>query len=209
MDLPRRALILGGGALVGSAAVGAAVKSPLLKLAKAPPAPATPAALAALPAPAVRTRAAANTRQIFLHNLHTGDTVKTVYWADGDYVPGALDEARHALRDWRNGQQHDMDPRLFDLHDQLRAKLETDRPFQIISGYRSPVTNAAMHARSSGVASHSLHMQGMATDIRIEGVELRHLQRAALDLGRGGVGYYPVSNFIHVDTGRVRRWSGA
>ena len=97
------------------------------------------------------------------------------------------------------------------MHDRGRMepvelRLETDRPFQIISGYRSPATNAAMHERSSGVASHSLHMQGMATDIRIEGVQLAHLRRAALDLGRGGVGFYPQSNFVHVDTGRVRYW---
>ena len=84
-----------------------------------------------------------------------------------------------------------------------------NQPFQIISGYRSPVTNAAMHAKSSGVASHSLHMQGMATDIRVEGVQLSHLRSAALDLRRGGVGFYPQSNFVHVDTGRVRQWAGA
>jgi len=208
MNLNRRALILGGGALAGSAAVAAAVKLPPLAKAAAAPAlaraPATPIA-----APAVRTRAAADARRLFLHNLHTGDVVKTTYWADGRYVDGALDEARHALRDWRNGQQHDMDPGLFDIFHDLSTRLETDRPFQIISGYRSPATNAVMHEKSAGVASHSLHMQGMATDIRIEGVALTHLRSAALDLRRGGVGFYPQSNFVHVDTGRVRQWAGA
>lgn len=203
MDPQRRALILGGGALVTTVALSAAAKvAPTAPIA-AEPAPFLPAA------PAVVTRAAADTKQLFLHNLHTGDTVKTVYWADGQYVDGALAEARHALRDWRNGAQHDMDPGVFDIFHELSARLETDRPFQIISGYRSPATNAAMHERSAGVAKNSLHTQGMATDIRVEGVDLRHLQRAALDLGRGGVGFYPVSNFVHVDTGRVRRWSGA
>ena len=207
MNLNRRALILGGGAVAGSAAVAAVMKRPPLASPVAPalsPAPAAPIA-----APAVQTRAAADARRLFLHNLHTGDTVKATYWENGRYVDGALAEARHALRDWRNGAQHDMDPGLFDVFHELSARLETDRPFQIISGYRSPATNAAMHERSSGVASHSLHMQGMATDIRIEGVQLAHLRRAALDLGRGGVGFYPQSNFVHVDTGRVRQWAGA
>jgi uncharacterized protein YcbK (DUF882 family) len=210
MDPQRRALILGGGALAGSAALGAALKLAPRPLAAAPaaaPASIEPAAVS-LAAPAVQTRAAADVRRLFLHNLHTGDMVKTVYWENGRYVDGALAEARHALRDWRNGQQHDMDPGLFDIFHELSARLETDRPFQIISGYRSPASNAAMHARSSGVASHSLHMQGMATDIRVEGVQLAHLRRAALDLGRGGVGFYPQSNFVHVDTGRVRQWQG-
>jgi uncharacterized protein YcbK (DUF882 family) len=205
MDPRRRAFILGGGALVTTVALSAAAKV-------APGAPAvlsTPEPAPLMPAPAVITKAAADTKQLFLHNLHTGDTVKTVYWADGQYVDGALAEARHALRDWRNGAQHDMDPGVFDIFHELSTRLETDRPFQIISGYRSPASNAAMHERSSGVAKNSLHTKGMATDIRIEGVDLRHLRRAALDLGRGGVGFYPVSNFVHVDTGRVRQWSGA
>ena len=202
MDLQRRALIFGGGALITTAAVGGATKLVASKAALPAPAP-------AMPAPAVVTRPAADVRRLFLHNLHTGDTVKTVYWENGRYVEGALAEARHAMRDWRNGQQHDMDPGLFDIFHQLSVRLETNGPFQIISGYRSPATNAAMHARSSGVAKNSLHTLGKATDIRIEGAELRHVRRAALDLGRGGVGFYPASNFVHVDTGRVRQWSGA
>jgi uncharacterized protein YcbK (DUF882 family) len=208
MDLQRRALFMGGGALVATAAlsrlhkVGARL-TPTAAPASPAPAP-TPVA-----APAVVTRPAADARRLFLHNLHTGETLKTVYWEGGAYVDDALAEARRVLRDWRNGQQHEMDPELLDLFHDLRTRLDVDRPFQIISGYRSPVTNAALHARSSGVATHSLHMQGKATDLRVEGVELRHLRRAALDLKRGGVGFYPVSNFVHVDTGRVRQWSGA
>jgi uncharacterized protein YcbK (DUF882 family) len=207
MDLQRRALVFGGGALLTTAALGGASKLKMLHPAPAP-APAS-AVRSALAAPAVRIAPAGDVKRLFLHNLHTGDTVKTVYWENGAYVDGALAEARHALRDWRNGEQHPMDPKLFDIFHDLSARLEVDRPFQIISGYRSPVTNAAMHARSSGVAKHSLHMEGKATDIRLEGVELRHLQKAALSLGRGGVGFYPSSNFVHVDTGRVRQWAGA
>jgi uncharacterized protein YcbK (DUF882 family) len=205
MDPHRRALVLGGGAAAVTTAALASAAG--VERWTKPPAPAAPPK--AMPAPAVATRPAADARRLFLHNLHTGDTLKTVYWADGAYVDGALDEARYFLRDWRNGQQHPMDAGLFDLFHDLRARLEVDRPFQIISGYRSPTTNAALHARSSGVATHSLHMQGKATDLRIEGVELRHLRRAALDLKRGGVGFYPNSGFVHVDTGRVRQWTGS
>lgn len=204
MDLQRRALIMGGGALAAAAVGGFGRSRPepaaTVEIARAP---------LAMPAPAIVTHPAADARRLSLHNLHTGDTLKAVYWERGGYVDGALDEARHLLRDWRNGQQHEMDPGLFDLFDDLRTQLEVDRPLQIISGYRSPATNAAMHAKSSGVAKHSLHMTGQATDIRIEGVALRHLQKAARSLGRGGVGFYPVSNFVHLDTGRVRQWSGA
>lgn len=209
MDSQRRALILGGGALVGSAALagvaGFSWRSPAPVTQTPTVAPVAPS----LPAPAVHTQLASDARRLFLKNLHTGDTVKAVYWENGRYVKGALDEARYALRDWRNGQQHEMDAGLFDIFHDLRVRLEVNRPFQIISGYRSPATNAALHARSSGVASRSLHMKGMASDIRLEGVELAHLRKAALSLGRGGVGYYPASGFVHVDTGRVRQWTGA
>lgn len=209
MDLQRRALFMGGGALVATAALSGLDKAGAGLSPIAPSAGPSPALAAPVAAPAVVTRPAADARRLFLHNLHTGETLKTVYWESGAYVDDALAEARHVLRDWRNGQQHEMDPELFDLFHDLRARLDVERPFQIISGYRSPATNAALHARSSGVATHSLHMKGKATDLRVEGVELRHLRRAALDLKRGGVGFYPVSNFVHVDTGRVRQWSGA
>ena len=211
MDPRRRAFVLGGGAVLGATALGAGA-GVVERWSRATPASrlVTPAPAASrLPAPAVHTKLASDARRLFLHNLHTGDTVKTVYWENGGYVDGALAEARHALRDWRNGAQHDMDPKLFDVLHDLSARLETDRPFQIISGYRSPASNAAMHAASSGVAKNSLHMQGMASDIRVEGVQLAHLRKAALSLGRGGVGFYPESNFVHVDTGRVREWQGA
>ncbi len=207
MDPRRRAFILGGGALVGSAALGGGLLS--RRPAPTPPVLATAPAASSLPAPAVQTRMAADARRLFLKNLHTGDTVKTVYWENGRYIDDALAEARHAMRDWRNGAKHDMDTGLFDILHDLGARLETDRPFQIISAYRSPATNAAMAARSSGVAKKSLHTLGKASDIRVEGVQLAHLRKAAASLGRGGVGYYPVSDFVHVDTGRVRQWAGA
>jgi uncharacterized protein YcbK (DUF882 family) len=148
-------------------------------------------------------------RQAFLHNTHTGESLKAVYWENGKYVPDALASLMKVLRDWRNGEEHLMDPRVFDLLHTITARVESSQPIQIISGYRSPQTNAAMHAKSSQVASNSYHTKGMATDIRIPGVDLTHLHKAALSLKAGGVGFYPVSNFVHVDVGPVRTWQGA
>lgn len=147
-------------------------------------------------------------RRATLHNLHTGEAFNEVYFEGGRYVPQALAEAMRVLRDWRNGEEHVMDPRLFDALHAISARLETDRPFQIISGYRSPQTNAMLHARSPGVASNSQHTLGKASDVRIEGVDLRQLHKAALNVGAGGVGLYPVSDFVHVDVARVRQWTG-
>lgn len=145
-------------------------------------------------------------RELAFHNLHTGETIETEYWADGDYLPEALSSINHILRDYRNDRVLAIEPRLIDLLYDLRGTLGTSRPIQIISGYRSPETNAALAAHSNGVARSSLHMQGKAIDIHIEGVPLDHLRRAAISLHGGGVGYYPVSSFVHVDTGHVRTW---
>jgi uncharacterized protein YcbK (DUF882 family) len=148
-------------------------------------------------------------RRAVLKNLHTGEAFNDVYFANGSYIPDALAEANRVMRDWRTGDEHFIDPGLFDALHAIQGKLETPRPFQIISGYRSPRTNAMLHAKSKGVATNSQHTQGKAIDVRVEGVELAHLRDAALDLGAGGVGFYPVSNFVHVDTGRVRQWRGS
>ena len=147
-------------------------------------------------------------RRAFLHNLHTGETLDAVYFEQGRYVPDALAQAMRVLRDWRNGEEHVMDPRLFDVLHAIRLKLGATQPFQIISGYRSPETYAMMHARSCGVAQNSQHMQGKASDIRVQGVELATLHKAAMSLKAGGVGLYPVSNFVHVDVAAVRHWTG-
>jgi len=147
-------------------------------------------------------------RRISLDNLHTGDRFDEVYWEKGAYVAGALAEAQRVLRDWRSGEEHFMDPKLFDLLHGIAGKLAITAPFQIVSGYRSPQTNAMLHERSAGVAANSQHVLGKACDICIEGVELANLQKAALSLQAGGVGFYPVSNFVHVDVARVRSWTG-
>lgn len=162
------------------------------------------ASASALAAPA---RAALGpARSLSLHNLHTGESLAATYWEGGAYVPDALAALNNLLRDFRTGDVHPIAPGLFDLVTALQSRLETRQTIQIISGYRSPVTNAALHAKSEGVATHSLHMVGEAMDLRIAGVDLSRIRDAAWSLQRGGVGFYPQSQFVHVDVGRVRRW---
>lgn len=145
-------------------------------------------------------------RKLSFNALHTGETLKTVFWQDGAYVPEALKTINYLLRDFRTGDVKEIDPALLDTLFVLRHALDTKDPFEVISGYRSPATNAMLRAEGHGVAKHSFHMKGMAIDIRVENRRLRDLHRAALALKAGGVGYYPVSNFVHVDTGPVRHW---
>ncbi|HVZ98691.1 MAG TPA: DUF882 domain-containing protein [Caulobacterales bacterium] len=156
-----------------------------------------------------RAAAVSPARRLSLINLHTGDTFNDAYWENGAYVPEAMGAINHVMRDHRSGDVHAIDPILIDLLVDLNGRIGSHAPFQIISGYRSPATNAAMHERSAGVASHSLHMDGKAIDVRVRGVELAHLRDTALLMRQGGVGYYPTSDFVHLDTGRVRRWSGS
>jgi len=148
-------------------------------------------------------------RRAFVHNQHTGDTLDAVYYENGGYVPDALQAAMKVLRDWRNGEEHFMDPRLFDLMHGLRQKIEVRGPFQIVSGYRTAATNAMLRRHSKEVAVNSQHILGKAVDIGLEGVDLSRLHRAALSLRAGGVGYYPNSGFVHVDVGPVRQWAEA
>jgi uncharacterized protein YcbK (DUF882 family) len=146
------------------------------------------------------------TRQLGVVNLHTGEKCSAVYWENGQYIPEALAAFNHVLRDHRSGKAHPIDAKLFDLLVTLHKGVESSAPFQIISGYRAPESNAMLNAKSSGVANHSLHMEGKAVDIRLPDRSLALLRRSALSMQKGGVGYYPESNFVHVDTGRVRRW---
>lgn len=148
------------------------------------------------------------TRRLAFENIHTGERLALDYCVNGELEPQALTAINHLLRDHRNGEIHAMDTRLLDLLSDIHGRLETNAAFQVISGYRSPATNALLHERSGGVASKSLHMQGMAIDIRVPGRSLETLHQAALTLGEGGVGDYPTSDFVHVDVGRVRRWNG-
>ena len=145
-------------------------------------------------------------RILQMQNLHTGEKIKATYWADGQYIAEEMAAINRVLRDHRSNETYKMDQRLFDLLHLLQEKVDKQGSYQVISGYRSPNTNAMLNRKSSGVAKRSLHMQGRAIDIRLPGVELKHLRQAALNLKAGGVGYYPKSNFIHVDTGRTRFW---
>jgi len=145
-------------------------------------------------------------RALRFTHTHTGERLAIEYFADGTYLSDALATVNQFLRDFRTGDVHDIDPELLDLLHGVAAMTDTSKPFQVISGYRSPATNEMLRHRSEGVAAGSLHMNGQAIDIRLADVPLAALRRAALAARRGGVGYYPSSNFVHVDTGRVRAW---
>lgn len=152
------------------------------------------------------SRAVVSTKSLRFDHLHTGERLAVDYFVEGEYVPGALTAVNQLLRDFRTGDVHPIAPELLDILFELRSVTASTRAFEVISGYRSPATNAALRQRSEGVAAGSLHMKGLAIDMRLGDVPLAGLRRAALDLRRGGVGYYPASNFVHVDTGRVRAW---
>ena len=163
-----------------------------------------PSPLWATPPPAPASGKA--DRALSFLNLHTGERVTATYWANGDYVTDGLADMNRVLRDFRTGEVAAMDQRLFDLLHALRSKLDTTAPFHVISGYRSPKTNAKLSQAGRGVAKRSLHMHGMAIDIRVPGRDLKGLHRTAKAQRAGGVGYYPRSDFIHLDVGRVRYW---
>lgn len=179
-ELGRRAVLGGlGGALLGSACFGSG---------------------------AWASSAGTAARSLSLFNLHTGEKLTATYWEPGGYVMDALSSIWRVLRDWRTDEVVPMDPRLLDLLHNLHGKMETSQPFQVVSGYRSPKTNALLRSESGGVAKRSMHMRGMAADIAIEGRDIRDLHKAALSMKAGGVGIYSRIGFVHVDTGRVRRW---
>ncbi len=145
-------------------------------------------------------------KRLSFEHHHTGSNIDITYFEQGRYIESALKEINYFMRDYHNNLVHAVDPRLLDqLHD-LKLFLGVKKPFHVVSGYRSPETNASLRRQSSGVAKHSLHMEGKAIDIRIEGVAVKTIRDAALTLQRGGVGYYPNENFVHLDTGDIRTW---
>lgn len=149
---------------------------------------------------------AASRRELTLFNTHTDERLKLCYFRDGQFVQEACQRLNHLLRDHRTGAVHAIDARLFDLVYVVQTRLGHRGTLEIISGYRSPATNARLQANSSGVAKQSQHTLGKALDIRLSGMDTARVRDAALDLRAGGVGYYARSDFVHVDTGRVRRW---
>lgn len=146
-------------------------------------------------------------RRLALHNLHTDERLETTFWRRGAYRRSACLDIDHILRDWRTGEVARIDRGLLDCLHELCAQVGAQAPIQVISGYRSPETNAMLvKAGNGGVAKNSYHVRAMAIDIRLPDCALKRLHRAAVSLRRGGVGYYPASGFIHVDTGPVRTW---
>ena len=145
-------------------------------------------------------------RKLSFAHTHTGENLSVTYFEDGQYLVDAMQEINNLLRDHRTGDVHSIDPALLNQLHLIHSKLGSNKPFQIISGYRSPFTNALLQKRSRGVAKKSLHMLGKAIDVRIEGVDSKNIKKAAIAMGQGGVGYYQRSNFVHLDTGRFRTW---
>lgn len=190
----RNLLKFAGGAVLNGALVGGGVAAMMQSAA---------ATVAEAPRAANVVREA---KHLAFINTHTGDRFADAYWLNGQYVPDALAAINHVMRDHRSGETHAIDPNLLDQLYRLKGDVGASAPFQIISGYRSPASNAGLAAASSGVATRSLHMDGRAIDIRVAGVDLPRLRDAALAMQAGGVGYYASSDFIHIDTGRVRRW---
>ena len=145
-------------------------------------------------------------KSIHLVHAQTGDALKLTYFEKGRYIKNALHEINYLLRDFHTNNVHPMDIALIDQLFDLKRTLGVNKPIQVISAYRAPETNAALRRNNSGVAEHSYHMQGRAIDIRIEGLQAHIIKKAALSMAKGGVGYYPESNFVHLDTGDIRSW---
>ena len=149
---------------------------------------------------------AADARQLSFYHTHTHRNLSVVYYQNGEYVESALDEINRFLKDFRTGDMTEINPELLDLLHDVRNELGSEQTYEVISAYRSPKTNEMLRAKSSGVAKKSHHVRGNAIDARLRGVRTKTLRETALRMGRGGVGYYPKSDFVHMDMGPVRQW---
>jgi len=153
-------------------------------------------------------RGAGDIRRIRMYSGRTGELLDTIYWIEGEYIPEALDEINHFMRDWRNGRHRAIDPRTVDIAAAAHRLMDTSEPYMLLSGYRSPETNAMLRSRSRGVAKDSLHLKGQAADLRLKSRSVSQMYRAAAACNAGGVGKYSRSNFVHMDCGPVRTWGG-
>ncbi|WP_237763518.1 DUF882 domain-containing protein [Falsirhodobacter sp. alg1] len=151
-------------------------------------------------------RGAGDIRRINMYNGRTGETLDTIYWIDGNYIPEALTDVNRFVRDWRTGQIINFDPRTLDILAASHALLDVSEPYMLLSGYRSPQTNAMLASQTEGVARNSLHMRGQAADVRLKSRSVNQMARAAEACSSGGVGRYSRSNFVHMDCGAVRHW---
>ena len=147
-------------------------------------------------------------KKLSLYNVHSCEHLEILFCKDGQYIPDALSEINHLFRDSRTGKETTINTELLDLLYFLQHTLKSREPFHIVSGYRTPKSNALLRKRRKGVAKNSLHMYGKAVDLRVPGYSLKRVRKTAMSFRQGGVGYYPRSNFIHVDIGQVRYWWG-
>ena len=151
-------------------------------------------------------RGGGDIRRLRMYATRSGESLDTIYWIDGEYIPEALAEINHIMRDWRSDQKTKIDTRTIDIMVASHALLEVEEPYMLLSGYRTPETNSMLRNRSSGVARNSLHMKGQAADLRLKGRSVQQMARAAAACAAGGVGKYSRSNFVHMDCGPVRTW---
>lgn len=153
-------------------------------------------------------RGAGDIRRIRMYSGRTGESIDTIYWVEGEYIPEVMKEINHFMRDWRSNETITIDPRNVDIMAAAHRLMDVSEPYMMLSGYRSPKTNAMLRARSSGVAKNSLHMKGQAADLRLKSRSVGQMAKAAAACASGGVGRYSRSNFVHMDCGPVRTWGG-
>jgi len=153
-------------------------------------------------------RGGGDIRRVNMYSGRTGETIDTVYWIEGEYIPEAMKEITRFMRDFRNDKIRPIDNRAIDIWAAAHSLMETDEPYMMLSGYRSPETNAMLRSRSRSVARNSLHMKGQAADLRLQNRSVRQIAKAAAACHAGGVGKYSRSNFVHMDCGPIRVWGG-
>ena len=153
-------------------------------------------------------KGAGDIRRIRMYSGRTGESIDTIYWIEGDYIPEVLKEINSFMRDWRTGDAVRMDARTVDIMAASHRLMDVTEPYVLLSGYRSPKTNAMLRSQSSGVAKNSLHMKGQAADLRLKSRSVGQMAKAASACAAGGVGRYSRSNFVHMDCGPVRTWGG-
>lgn len=153
-------------------------------------------------------RGAGDVRRIRMYSGRTGESLDSIYWIEGEYIPEVLKEINHFMRDWRTDDAVKMDARTVDIMAAAHSLMDVSEPYMLLSGYRSPKTNAMLRSQSSGVARNSLHMKGQAADLRLKSRSVGQMAKAAEACASGGVGRYSRSNFVHMDCGPVRHWGG-
>ena len=153
-------------------------------------------------------RGAGDIRRVRMYSGRTGESIDTIYWIEGEYIPEVLKEINYFMRDWRSDATVKMDPRTVDIMAAAHRLMDVSEPYMLLSGYRSPQTNAMLRSKSRGVAKNSLHMKGQAADLRLKSRSVGQMAKAAAACSSGGVGRYSRSNFVHMDCGPVRVWGG-